>query len=89
MFRGDENVRASLIATAETILDDIKQQERLYERAGGSSQYLLDERKAYDLVPSDMSLNDFTETFEKLKKTEKEINDLTEDDLKIIFPGLQ
>ena len=89
LLRGDKNVRASLIAVAETILDDIKQQERLYERAGGSSQYLLDERKAYDLVPSGTTLNTFTETYEKLKKTEKDINQLTEEDLKRIFPGLK
>ena len=89
LLRGDKNVRASLIAVAETILDDIKQQERLYERAGGSSQYLLDERKAYDLVPQGTTLNTFTETFGKLKKTEEDINKLTEEDLKIIFPGLK
>ena len=78
LLRGDKNVRASLVAVAETILDDIKQQERLYERAGGSSQYLLDERKAYDLVPQGTDLNTFTETFDLLKKTEKDINQLTE-----------
>ena len=89
LLRGDKNVRASLIAVAETILDDIKQQERLYERAGGSSQYLLDERKAYDLVPQGTTLNTFTETFETLKKTEEDINKLTEEDLKRIFPGLK
>ena len=88
LLRGDQNVRASLIAVAETILDDIKQQERLYERAGGSSQYLLDERKAYDLVPQGTTLNTFTETFDILKKTEEDINKLTEEDLKRIFPGL-
>ena len=89
LLRGDKNVRASLIAVAETILDDIKQQERLYERAGGSSQYLLDERKAYDLVPQGTTLNTFTETFDTLKKTEEDINKLTEEDLKRIFPGLK
>ena len=89
LLRGDQNVSASLIAVAETILDDIKQQERLYERAGGSSQYLLDERKAYDLVPQGTTLNTFTETFETLKKTEEDINKLTEEDLKRIFPGLK
>ena len=89
LLRGDQNVSASLIAVAETILDDIKQQERLYERAGGSSQYLLDERKAYDLVPPGTTLNTFTETYDELKKTEDAINKLTEEELKIIFPGLQ
>ncbi len=89
LLRGDKNVRASLIAVAETILDDIKQQERLYERAGGSSQYLLDERKAYDLVSPGTTLNTFTETYDKFKKTEDAINKLTEEELKIIFPGLQ
>ena len=89
LLRGDKNVRASLIAVAETILDDIKQQERLYERAGGSSQYLLDERKAYDLVPQGTTLNTFTETFGKLKKKEEDINKLTEEDHKTIFPGLK
>ena len=88
LLRGDKNVRASLVAVAETILDDIKQQERLYERAGGSSQYLLDERKAYDLVPQGTTLDTFTETFDRLKKTEEDINKLTEEDLKRIFPGL-
>ena len=88
LLRGELNVQASLIATAETILDDLKQQERLYERAGGSSQYLLDERRAYGLVAQGTTLNTFTETFETLKKTQKDINNLTEEDYLRIFPGL-
>ena len=89
LLRGDKNVRASLVAVAETILDDIKQQERLYERAGRSSQYLLDERKAYDLVPPGTDLNDFAGTYDLLKQKEIDINKLTEEDFQKIFPGLK
>ena len=72
LLRGERNVIASLTATAETILDDIKQQERLYERAGGSSQYLLNERRAYGLSTSD-TLNTMTDLEDKrLKKLQEE-----------------
>jgi len=86
LLRGEKNVIASLTATAETILDDIKQQERLYERAGGSSQYLLNERRAYGLSTSD-TLNTMTDLEDKrLKKLQEEIQDLTEEDFLRIFP---
>ena len=87
LLRGETNVLASLTATAETILDDIKQQERLYERAGGSSQYLLNERKAYGLLPDSMTVDTMTD-FEskKFKQLEKKIGEMTEEDFLKIFP---
>ncbi len=91
-FRGETNVIASLTATAETILDDIKQQERLYERAGGSTQYLLDERRAYNLGGSSETLNTFSGELgggaqrDKLEEFRKIIEGLTEEDYNKIFP---
>ena len=86
LLRGEENVIASLTATAETILDDIRQQERLYERAGGSSQYLLNERRAYGLTTSD-TLNTMTDLeSQKLEKFKQQIPNLTEEQLQLIFP---
>jgi len=87
LLRGETNVIASLTATAETILDDIRQQERLYERAGGSSQYLLNERKAYGLAPEGMSIDTMTDFDSKdFKKLQKAIENMSEDDFKLIFP---
>ena len=87
LLRGERNVIASLTATAETILDDIKQQERLYERAGGSSQYLLNERKAYGLLPDSMTIDTMTDfDSEKFRMLEKKIGELTEEDFQRIFP---
>ena len=87
LFRGKTNVIASLTATAETILDDIKQQERIYEKAGGSSEYLLNERKAYGLSPEGMNIDTMRDAenkqFEILKE---EVNKLTEEDFQKIFP---
>jgi hypothetical protein len=88
LLRGERNVIASLTATAETILDDIKQQERLYERAGGSSQYLLDERRAYGLIPNGTTLDTFEEKQFKFRELEKKIGEMTEEDFKKIFPNL-
>ena len=88
LLRGERNVIASLTATAETILDDIKQQERLYERAGGSSQYLLDERRAYGLIPDGTTLDTFEEKQLKFRELEKKIGEMTEEDFKKIFPNL-
>tara|TARA_R100001126_G_scaffold79407_2_gene47787 strand:- start:372 stop:2564 length:2193 start_codon:yes stop_codon:yes gene_type:complete len=88
LLRGERNVIASLTATAETILDDIKQQERLYERAGGSSQYLLDERRAYGLIPDGTTLDTFEEKQFKFRELEKKIGEMTEEDFKKIFPNL-
>ena len=87
LFRGELNVIASLTATAETILDDIKQQERIYEKAGGSSEYLLNERKAYGLLPEGMNIDTMTD-FEskKFKNLKDKINELTEEDFLKIFP---
>tara|TARA_Y100001963_G_scaffold158410_1_gene257920 strand:- start:6542 stop:8815 length:2274 start_codon:yes stop_codon:yes gene_type:complete len=86
LLRGEKNVIASLTATAETILDDIKQQERLYERAGGSSQYLLNERRAYGLSTSD-TLNTMGDIQDKrLQDFKDQIKDLTEEDFLRIFP---
>ena len=89
LLRGETNVIASLTATAETILDDIKQQERLYERAGGSSEYLLNERKAYGLLPNNMTIDTMTD-FEspRFRELQKNIGEMTEEDFKRIFPNL-
>jgi hypothetical protein len=89
LLRGERNVIASLTATAETILDDIKQQERLYERAGGSSQYLLNERKAYGLLPEGMTL-DTMRDFEsnKFDELRKKVEEMTEEDFDRMFPNL-
>ena len=87
LLRGETNVIASLTATAETILDDIKQQERLYERAGGSSQYLLNERKAYGLLPDEMTVDNMTDFESKeFKNLQKKIEEMTEEDFLKIFP---
>ncbi len=87
LLRGEKNVIASLTATAETILDDIKQQERLYERAGGNSQYLLNERKAYGLLPSGATLNDLSDFDSKLfRQRQKELKDMTIEDFEKVFP---
>ena len=89
LLRGETNVIASLTATAETILDDIRQQERLYERAGGSSQYLLNERKAYGLLPDSMTIDTMTDfDSKKFRELEKKIGEMTEEDFKKIFPDL-
>ena len=89
LLRGETNVIASLTATAETILDDIRQQERLYERAGGSSQYLLNERKAYGLLPDTMTIDTMTDfDSKKFRELEKKIGEMTEEDFKKIFPDL-
>lgn len=87
LLRGETNVLASLTATAETILDDIKQQERLYERAGGSSQYLLNERKAYGLLPDSMTIDTMTD-FEskKFRDLQEKIEKMTDEDFDRIFP---
>ena len=93
-FRGEINVIASLTATAETILDDIKQQERLYERAGGSTQYLLNERRAYGLGTGSETLNTFTGDLqggkkrEELKEFEERVKELLQDEerLQNLFP---
>ena len=88
LLRGETNVIASLTATAETILDDIKQQERLYERAGGSSQYLLNERKAYGLIPDSMTVDNMTDFESKeFRNLQKKIEEMTEEDFQKIFPS--
>ena len=38
LLRGEKNVISSLTATAETILDDIRQQERIYEKQLGNNE---------------------------------------------------
>lgn len=87
LLRGEKNVIASLTATAETILDDIKQQERLYERAGGSSQYLLNERKAYGLLPPGATLNELSDFDSQLfRQRQKELKDMTIEDFEKVFP---
>ena len=87
LLRGERNVIASLTATAETILDDIKQQERLYERAGGNSQYLLNERKAYGLLPSGATLNDLSDFDSQLfRQRQKELKDMSIEDFEKVFP---
>ena len=89
LLRGKTNVIASLTATAETILDDIRQQERLYERAGGSSQYLLNERIAYGLLPPGSTLDSMGRLeSQELKKQQKKIEEMTEEDFQKAFPNL-
>jgi hypothetical protein len=88
LLRGETNVIASLTATAETILDDIKQQERLYETAGGSSEYLLNERKAYGLLPENMTVNNMTDfDSKKFRDLQDKIGKMTEEDFEKIFPS--
>jgi hypothetical protein len=88
LLRGETNVIASLTATAETILDDIKQQERLYETAGGSSKYLLNERKAYGLLPDNMTVDTMTDfDSKKFRNLQEKIGEMTEDDFEKIFPS--
>ena len=87
LLRGERNVIASLTATAETILDDIKQQERLYERAGGASEYLLNERKAYGLLPKATTIDTMTDFESKeFKRLVDNIGKMTEEDFEKIFP---
>ena len=87
LLRGERNVIASLTATAETILDDIKQQERLYERAGGSSEYLLNERKAYGLLPQGTTIDTMTDFESKeFERLVDNIEKMTDEDFEKIFP---
>jgi hypothetical protein len=59
----------------------------LYERAGGSSQYLLNERKAYGLLPDSMTIDNMTDFESKeFKQLEKKIGEMTEEDFLKIFP---
>tara|TARA_R100000697_G_scaffold45322_1_gene58489 strand:+ start:219 stop:2381 length:2163 start_codon:yes stop_codon:yes gene_type:complete len=78
-LRGETDVTASLQATAETILDDIKQNERMYLKAGGASSYLENERRAYGLD---------TRPFQgdsQIDVRAKELQDLTEEELEQKF----
>ena len=76
-FRGDESVTAALVAVGETILDDIKQQETVYLKAGGSSEYLLRERRQYNLISPEATfddLNGLDTTFQERKKSLKDLS---------------
>ena len=87
LLRGEKNVIASLTATAETILDDIKQQERLYERAGGDSNYLLQERKAYGLISPEQNLGNMLDFESKeFRNLQEKLKNMSEEDLERIFP---
>ena len=87
LLRGELNVIATLTATAETILDDIKQQERLYERAGGDSNYLLQERKAYGLISPEQNLGNMLDFESKeFRSLQERLKTMTEEDFKKIFP---
>ena len=77
LFRGDTSVTAALVAVGETILDDIKQQETVYLKAGGSSEYLLRERQQYNLISPEATfddLNGLDTTFQERKKTLKDLS---------------
>ena len=87
LLRGEKNVIASLTATAETILDDIRQQERLYERAGGDSNYLLQERKAYGLISPEQNLGNMLDFESKeFRRLQENLKNMSEEDLQKIFP---
>ena len=79
LLRGERNVIASLQATAETILDDIRQMEGIYLKAGGASSYLENERRAYGIdVRPDAGMSE-------LQKRFQDLNELSEDELEERF----
>jgi hypothetical protein len=82
LLRGEKNVIASLQATAETILDDIRDMENTYLKAGGASSYLKKQRQIYgiDVRP--------TEGQSQLDIRFKDLNELNEDELEKKFRGL-
>ena len=79
LLRGEDNVIASLQATAETILDDIRQMENQYLKAGGASSYLENQRREYgvDVRP--------LEGTSQLGTRFKDLNELPLDELEELF----
>tara|TARA_R100001224_G_scaffold6593_1_gene3736 strand:- start:39 stop:2282 length:2244 start_codon:yes stop_codon:yes gene_type:complete len=81
LFRGEESVISALIAVGETILDDIKQQETQYLKAGGSTEFLLRERESYGLTKGGTTFEDFTDLGVDFGETRKGIEKLSRDEL--------
>ena len=81
IFRGEESVVSALIAVGETILDDIKQQENNYLKAGGSTEYLIKERQSYGLLDSDANVNDFNDLGDIFGKRKKGIQGFSREEL--------
>ena len=80
-FRGDESVTAALIAVGETILDDIKQQETVYLKAGGTSEYLLRERQQYNLISPGATFDDLNGLDTTFQERKKSLKDLSQEEL--------
>ena len=80
-FRGDESVTAALVAVGETILDDIKQQETVYLKAGGSSEYLLRERRQYNLISPEATFDDLNGLDTTFQQRKKSLKDLSQEEL--------
>ena len=80
-FRGDESVTAALVAVGETILDDIKQQETVYLKAGGSSEYLLRERRQYNLISPEATFDDLNGLDTTFQERKKSLKDLSQEEL--------
>ena len=80
-FRGDESVTAALVAVGETILDDIKQQETLYLKAGGASEYLLRERRQYNLISPEATFDDLNGLDTTFQERKKSLKDLSQEEL--------
>ena len=76
LLRGEDNVIASLQATAETILDDIKQMEDQYLKAGGASSYLANQRNEYGVnvrpLMGDSQLDTRIKEYEELDENQLE-----------------
>ena len=80
-FRGDESVTAALVAVGETILDDIKQQETVYLKAGGTSEYLLRERQQYNLISPGATFDDLNGLDTTFQERKKSLKDLSQEEL--------
>ena len=80
-IRGDESVTAALVAVGETILDDIKQQETVYLKAGGSSEYLLRERRQYNLISPEATFDDLNGLDTTFQERKKSLKDLSQEEL--------
>ena len=81
IFRGEESVVSALIAVGETILDDIKQQETQYLKAGGSTEYLLRERKIYKLAGGGTTFENFNDLGDIFGKRKKGIQGFSQEEL--------
>jgi len=81
-FRGEASVVSSLIAVAETIMDDIREKEKTYLEAGGASEYLINERIDSGLIPSGTTEQTLTPfMFKQLEDRKKSIQGLSEEEL--------